>query len=165
MFVFFPKNRKKKQVIFFPASVYKPITTNTNPDQPQNCQKTDVNSAKSVNFLIHFRSTRSNIKKPLFWWIKVFVFRGKTLQLKQFYLNKFSLWLIRLVFFLCVIDVFFFCFFFSCKSLILLTHSSGKAVFFPGAEKKNGFFTHSLDFPPKNPKPKLIQRKKKRYLW
>ena len=68
-------------------------------------------------------------------------------------------------FFLCVIDVFVFCFFFSCESLILLTHSSGKAVFFFKArEKKNGFFTHSLDFPPKTPKHKLIPRKKKRYL-
>ena len=60
-----------------------------------------------------------------------------------------------------------FVFFFPRKSLPSLTHSIEKRVFFfPGTGKKNGFFTHSLDFHGKIPKKQTIPGKKKlRYLW
>lgn len=65
-----------------------------------------------------------------------------------------------------IISAFFFrplfCFFiFPWKSLISLTHSFEKVVFFPAPGKKNGFFTLSLDFCRKTQKNKLFRGNKK----
>ena len=63
--------------------------------------------------------------------------------------------------------VFFFCFFFFLAKFTW-THTLVWKVcfFFPGAEKKNSFFTHTLVFFPKMQKNKLFPgNKKKHHLW